>query len=88
MIYTPNHLQIRIFNYLCRPKWKCGEIWLLATTLKNAKMLTERSSCPVTDIISMFCVFCDGSAFLWGFFYARGAGRRYLILLELIYRYF
>ena len=57
MIYTPNHLQIRIFNYLCRPKWKCGEIWLLATTLKNAKMLTERSSCPVTDIISMFCVF-------------------------------
>ena len=40
MIYTPNHLQIRIFNYLCRPKWKCGEIWLLATTLKNAKMLT------------------------------------------------
>jgi len=35
----------------------CGEIWLLATTLKNAK------------IINVLC-FCDGSAFLWGLFYA------------------
>ena len=32
----------------------CGEICLLATTLKNAK------------IIYVLC-FCDGSAFLWGF---------------------
>jgi len=36
---------------------ECGEIWLLATTLKNAK------------IINVLC-FCDGSAFLWGLFYA------------------
>ena len=25
-------------------KSECGQIWLLATTLKNAKMLTKRSS--------------------------------------------
>ena len=36
---------------------ECGEIWLLATTLKNAK------------IINVLC-FCDGSAFLWGLFFA------------------
>jgi hypothetical protein len=35
-----------ISDFLCNfaPKsgfgWECGEIWLLATTLKNAKMLT------------------------------------------------
>ena len=35
---SPKDLQIRFFNYLC--SLKCGEIWLLATTLKNAKILT------------------------------------------------
>ena len=38
-------------------KNKCGEIWLLATTLKNAKMLTTGHLAMVTAFISMFCVF-------------------------------
>jgi hypothetical protein len=37
-------------------KEKCGEIWLLATTLKNAKMLTRSDWVPVS-FISMFCIF-------------------------------
>ena len=47
---------------------ECGEIWLLATTIKNAKMLT--SGCRSTTLfsISMFLCF-DGSAFMWGYFY-------------------
>jgi hypothetical protein len=49
-------LHIKIFIYLCSPKGKCGEIWLLATTLKNAKMLTPVGLC--SDLtIAMFCVF-------------------------------
>ena len=46
MIYIHNLLYTRNFDYLCRPKWKCGEIWLLATTLKNAKMLTAMVIVP------------------------------------------
>ena len=30
-------LYVKKFHYLCRPKKECGQIWLLATTLKNAK---------------------------------------------------
>ncbi len=41
--------------YLCSPKGKCGEIWLLATTLKNAKMLTLVGR-VLAAFISMFCV--------------------------------
>ena len=38
-------------------KNKCGEIWLLATTLKNAKMLTTMViEALMTAFISMFCV--------------------------------
>ena len=45
-------MHIRIFVYLCAPKTVaplmgrrgCGEIWLLATTLKNAKILKNRPS--------------------------------------------
>lgn len=45
---------------------ECGEIWLLATTLKNAKMLS--SGHLIHDRrISIFC-FSVRSAFLWGFF--------------------
>ena len=51
------YLYVRNFDYLCRPKRKCGEIWLLATTLKNAKMLTTGHLAMVTAFISMFCVF-------------------------------
>ena len=51
------YLDFRFFDYLCRPKTKSGEIWLLATTLKNAKMLTTGHQAMVTAFISMFCVF-------------------------------
>ena len=52
------YLYVRNFDYLCRPKRKCGEIWLLATTLKNAKMLTIMViEAMMTAFISMFCVF-------------------------------
>ena len=37
-IFFEKSLQIRFFMYLCRPKTEWGEIWLLATTQKNAKM--------------------------------------------------
>ena len=36
-----NKLHIGKNNYLCGPKRECGQIWLLVTTLKNAKMLTQ-----------------------------------------------
>lgn len=36
-----NKLHIGKNDYLCGPKRECGQIWLLATTLKNAKMLTQ-----------------------------------------------
>ena len=49
---------------------KCGEIWLLATTLKNAKILTWVTVQRCPPDISMFLCFCDRSAFLWGFFVA------------------
>lgn len=42
-VYTKkikNKLHIGKNNYLCGPKRECGQIWLLATTLKNAKILT------------------------------------------------
>ncbi len=45
---------------------KCGEIWLLATTLKNAKMLNMVINMMIRFHINVLC-FCDGSAFLWGF---------------------
>ncbi len=38
-IYTYKYLRMIFFDYLCRPIMRCGEIWLLATTKKNAKML-------------------------------------------------
>ena len=44
----------------------CGEIWLLATTLKNAKMLTS-GHLGFDRRVSIFC-FSVRSAFLWGFF--------------------
>ena len=51
------YLDFRFFDYLCRPKTKSGEIWLLATTLKNAKMLTTMViEALMTAFISMFCV--------------------------------
>ena len=40
-LFSNQILQIRKFDYLCAPKSECGQIWLLATTLKNAKMLTK-----------------------------------------------
>ena len=44
-------------------KEKCGEIWLLATTLKNAKMLTPVGLC--SDLtIAMFCVFMTAPHFV------------------------
>ena len=64
-IFLNFYLHVRIFAYLCSPKnegslrdsGKCGEIWLLATTIKNAKMLTIGHQAMVTAFISMFCVF-------------------------------
>ena len=56
---------------------KCGEIWLLATTLKNAKILTWVTVQRCPPDISMFLCFCDRSAFLWGFFVARGSSPSY-----------
>ena len=41
--------------YISLQPEKCGEIWLLATTLKNAKILTLVMS-MMTAFISMFCV--------------------------------
>lgn len=52
-------------NYVSLRFEKCGEIWLLATTIKNAKMLIRRSGGLIH--INVF-VFCVGSAFMWGFF--------------------
>ena len=55
--YLLTCLYIIFFDYLCRPKTKSGEIWLLATTLKNAKMLTTMViEALMTAFISMFCV--------------------------------
>jgi hypothetical protein len=63
--------------YLCSPKiagtrqdtcLECGEIWLLATTLKNAKILKNRPGNGRFHI-NVLC-FCVGSAFLWGFCFA------------------
>ena len=68
MVYIPESLHIRIFDYICSPKWKCGEIWLLATTQKNAKMLTVMVILPDDRFHINVFVFCDRSAFLWGFF--------------------
>ena len=60
------YLTINILNSICILKILsnfaarnkiCGEICLLATTLKNAK------------ISSMFCVFVTAPHFLWGLFY-------------------
>ncbi len=47
---------------------KCGEIWLLATTLKNAKMLNMVINMMIRFHINVLC-FCDGSAFMWGFIF-------------------
>ena len=62
------YLYVRNFDYLCRPKRKCGEIWLLATTLKNAKMLTTMViEAMMTAFISMFCVFVTAPHFCGAF---------------------
>jgi hypothetical protein len=47
----------------------CGEIWLLATTLKNAKMLTMVIA-PRWPLSYQCFVFCDGSAFCGAFVFA------------------
>ena len=44
----------------------CGEIWLLATTLKNAKMLTQVGLNTGLFHINVLC-FCDGSALCGAF---------------------
>ena len=63
-------LYVRNFDYLCRPKRKCGEIWLLATTLKNAKMLTTMViEAMMTAFISMFCVFVTAPHFCGAYFF-------------------
>ena len=67
-------LHIGFFDYLCSAKpqghdpkvMRCGEIWLLATTIKNAKMLTVGSSAMVTARISMFRILAAPHP--WGFF--------------------
>lgn len=54
---------IENYDYLCSPKGKtgdsgleCGEIWLLATTLKNAKIHAPVPAVP-DPCASCFCVF-------------------------------
>ena len=57
------------FSLSLRPERRCGEIWLLATTLKNAKMLTRGSSCHDDRFhINVLC-FCDGSASCGAYFF-------------------
>ena len=64
------YLYVRNFDYLCRPKRKCGEIWLLATTLKNAKMLTTMViEAMMTAFISRFCVFVTAPHFCGAYFF-------------------
>ena len=69
---------IRFFYLPLQPKYGvvrgCGEIWLLATTLKNAKMLTS-GHLGFDRRVSIFC-FSVRSAFLWGFFVARSSPTR------------
>ena len=43
-------------NYVSLRFEKCGEIWLLATTIKNAKMLIRRFR--RSDSYQCFCVLC------------------------------
>ena len=68
-IHKLKYCKSKRFVYLCAPKSECGQIWLLATTQKNAKMLTEGHRCHGDRFhINVLC-FCDGSAFLWGLFF-------------------
>ena len=53
---------MEIFSYICSPNTECGEIWLLATTQKNAKMLTFRSDS--VDCHSIFMFLCIRLQFL------------------------
>ena len=55
-------------------KNKCGEIWLLATTLKNAKMLTTGHLAMVTAFISMFCVFVTAPHSCGAYFFVSRSG--------------
>ena len=55
--------KVFVYQIFCISLWPemCGEIWLLATTLKNAKMLTQIGDKTGLFHINVLC-FCDGSA--------------------------